>query len=128
MRWMIRCALLIAVLTLVAACAEESDPTAAIEGYLQAWVEGDEDRLVSLSCAEWEPQARIQSQSFAAAEATLEGLSCERSGEDGDAALVSCDGTIVMDYNGEIREWELETYRAVQEGGDWRFCGEADAQ
>lgn len=118
-------ALLLGVLLLAAACAEESDPSAAISSYLQAWVAGDEAQLISLSCAEWEPQARIQSQSFAAAEVTLEGLTCQRSGEDGDAALVSCDGTIVMDYNGEIREWELETYRAVQEGGEWRFCGEA---
>lgn len=118
-------ALLLGVLLLAAACAEESDPSAAISSYLQAWVAGDEAQLISLSCAEWEPQARIQSQSFAAAEVTLEGLTCQRSGEDGDAALVSCDGTIVMDYNGEIREWELETYRAAQEGGEWRFCGEA---
>ena len=118
-------ALLAGVLLLAAACAQESDPSAAVTGYMQAWVAGDEAKLVSLSCAEWEPQARIQSQSFAAAEATLEDLSCQRSGEDGDAALVTCAGKIVMDYNGEIREWELETYRAVQEGGDWRFCGEA---
>ena len=125
MRWMKLAALLAGVLLLAAACAEESDPSAAVSGYLQAWVAGDEAQLISLSCAAWEPQARIQSQSFVAAEATLEGLACQRSGEDGDAALVNCEGTIVMDYNGEIREWELETYRAVQEGGDWRFCGEA---
>jgi hypothetical protein len=118
-------ALLAGLLLLAAACAQESDPSAAVSAYLQAWVEGDEAKLTSLSCAAWEPQARIQSQSFAAAEAKLEGLACQKSGDDGDAALVSCDGTIVMDYNGEIREWELETYRAVQEGGEWRFCGEA---
>lgn len=117
--------LLLGVLLLAAACAEESDPSAAVTAYLQAWIAGDETQLISLSCAEWEPRARIQAQSFAAAEVTLEGLSCQRSGEEGDAALVSCDGTIVMDYNGEIREWALETYRAVQEGGEWRFCGEA---
>jgi hypothetical protein len=125
MRWLKLSALLLGVLLLAAACAEESDPSTAISSYLQAWVAGDEAQLISLSCAEWEPQARIQAQSFAAAEVTLEGLTCQRSGEDGDDALVSCDGTIVMDYNGEIREWELETYRAVQEGGEWRFCGEA---
>lgn len=123
MRKLIRALLLISVL-LLAACAEESDPSTAIEGYLQAWVDGDAERMASLSCADWESQVRIQSQSFVAAEAKLEGLSCQRSGSDGDVALVACDGTIVMDYNGEIREWTLETYRAVQEGGEWRFCGE----
>lgn len=123
MRWITRCVLIVLVLVL-AACAEEGDPSAAVAGYLQAWVDGDSERMASLSCADWESQVRIQSQSFAAAEATLEGLACERTGSEGDVALVSCDGKIVMDYNGEIREWALETYRAVQEGGDWRFCGE----
>jgi hypothetical protein len=125
MRWIKLIALLAGVLVLAAACAEESDPSAAIEGYLQAWVEGDAERMASLSCAAWESQVRIQSQSFAAAEATLDGLSCARSGDADNGALVTCEGKIVMDYNGEIREWELETYSAVQEGGDWRFCGEA---
>lgn len=125
MRTLILGALLAGVLLLAAACAEESDPSTVVSSYLQAWVAGDESQLISLSCADWESQARIQAQSFVAAEATLEGLACVRSGEEGGAAVVSCAGTIVMDYNGEIREWELESYRAVQEGGDWRFCGEA---
>jgi hypothetical protein len=55
----------------------------------------------------------------------LEGLSCQDAGNADNATLVSCTGKIKASYNGENQELDLSsrTYRAVQEGGDWRMCG-----
>ena len=40
------------------------------------------------------------------------------------SSVVSCTGEIEMDYNGEKRNFPLQTYRVVEEDGAWRFCGE----
>ncbi len=97
----------------------------AIEAYIQALVEQDANQLAILSCADWEASAQIELDSFTAVSAKLEGLSCQETGQEGDDILVSCNGMIVLDYNGEIQELDLSTrtYRARQEGGEWRMCG-----
>lgn len=117
--------LLGALLLLLAACAQD-DPADTVEAYLQARVDTDADTMASLSCAEWESQARVQAESFDAMNAELDGVRCSVAGEDGDFQLVSCEGQIVTTYNGESREWPLRTYRLAQEGGEWRMCGEAE--
>ncbi len=57
--------------------------------------------------------------------ATLDNVTCTKTGDDGDDALVTCAGQIVTTYNGENRSWDLGTYRMTQEDGEWKMCGEA---
>ena len=120
--------LLVVFTTLVlAACASSSDnaPVQAVEGYLNALVEKDANRLTTLSCGEWEEDALLELDSFQAVSARLEGLACEQTGTDGDTALVLCNGSIVATYNNEDQQLDLSvrTYQVVQEGGEWLVCG-----
>jgi hypothetical protein len=109
----------------LAACSQAGDPAAAMMKYLEARVAADADAIRGLSCAAWEGQAVMQADSFRAMNAELQDVTCAKSGEDGNAALVTCDGLIVTSYQGETREWELGTYRMTQEDGEWKMCGEA---
>ncbi len=106
-------------------CAQQSDPSEVVERYITARVEGDAGTLQSLSCAAWEAQAAIQAESFRAVDAELEGMDCQRTGEENGFAVVSCEGRIVTTYDGEEREWELGSYLVEQADGEWRLCGEA---
>lgn len=119
--------LLLGIVTL-AACAKDEKTTSAgvIEKYLKAKVSGDAEKLVSLSCAEWEANAELDAASFESVKAKIEDMSCKESGQDGSYTLVTCAGQIVVDYGGEVRNFNLgdTTYRALQEDGEWRMCGE----
>lgn len=110
----------------LSACATNNNaPAQAVEDYLDALVTKDADRLATLSCGDWEDDALLELDSFQAVTARLEGVSCEQTGTDGDAALVLCNGNIVATYNDEDQELDLSvrTYQVVQEGGDWLVCG-----
>ena len=117
---------IVAALVLTACSAGNQDaPAKAVEDYLNALVAKDADRLSTLSCGEWEDDALLELDSFQAVTARLEGLACERTGTDGDTALVLCKGNIVATYNNEDQELDLSvrTYQVVQEGGEWLVCG-----
>jgi hypothetical protein len=109
----------------LAACSGQDAPAQAIEAYLQALVEKDADRLVNLSCADWESDARVEVDSLEAVGARLEGVACQSASTEGDEALVTCTGSLMLTYDGEDRPLQLEgrTYSAVREGGDWLMCG-----
>jgi hypothetical protein len=113
------------VILALAACSQQDAPAQAIEAYLQALVDKDADRLVTLSCADWEEQATMEVDSFEAVSATLKDANCQTSGQEGDATLVTCTGSIVATYNDEQQELGLDrqVYRVVSEGGEWRMCG-----
>ena len=120
--------LMLAAALLLAACGGQSkgSPAAqAVEGYLQALVGKDLPKLSTLSCKDWESQATLEMDSFQAVTAQLEGLACKESGQDGDATLVTCEGSISATYNNEKQSLPLNTrsYKVVQEGGEWRVCG-----
>ena len=112
---------------ILSACAskDENAPAKAVEDYLTALVEKDENRLTTLSCSDWEDDALLELDSFQAVTARLEGLACEQTGTDGDTALVLCQGSIVATYNNEDQQLDLSvrTYQVVQEGGEWLVCG-----
>jgi hypothetical protein len=114
----------IVVITL-AACGQQDAPGKAVEAYYQALVDKDADLLVNLSCADWEEQATMEVDSFEAVSAELKDAKCQTSGEDGDAKLVTCTGSIIATYNDEQQTLSLDrhTYRVVSEGGEWRMCG-----
>lgn len=110
---------------LMAACQPQDAPAKAVERYLQAVVAKDADKAVTSSCASWEDSARQEIDSFKAVTVTLKDVTCASTGDDGDAKLVSCSGSMAVSYNAENREVSLQgkVYRVTQEGGDWRMCG-----
>src|SRR5688572_31740513 len=111
---------------LLVACASNADaPAKAVENYLNALVEKDEDRLSTLVCGTWEEDALIELDSFQAVTARLEDAACTQTGTDGETALVHCTGKIIASYDNEDQELDLSvrTYQVTQEGGDWLVCG-----
>ena len=114
------------LLVLLAACGGSKDTAAAIvEEYQNALVSQNSDLISNLSCEEWEQEAILELDSFQAVDASLEGLNCERVGDDGDVALVLCEGKIIASYNNEKQEIDLNvrTYEVIKVGGDMRVCG-----
>lgn len=107
----------------------DSGAVEVIERYLQARVDSDEDLLYEITCAELEAQIPMQAQSFAAVEASLQDMACALDGSEGDYTLVTCEGAFFIEYGEEQQDSEipLETYRAVEEGGEWKACGEGGA-
>ena len=96
-----------------------------VQSYLQARVQSDVDKMINLSCADWEAQARIEAASFKSMKATLDGVTCKDAGSDSNASLVACTGKIVTSYNGESRDWSVadKQFKVVQDRGEWRMCG-----
>lgn len=118
--------ILFILFAILAACSgDKSSAASVVESYIQSLVNGNADRLSTLSCKAWEADAKNELASFAAVKVSLDNLQCEESGKDGDTTLVSCTGKIVANYGAEVLEINLKdrTYRAVYEGGDWRMCG-----
>lgn len=112
-------------LLVLTACGQQDAPAQAVKGYLEALVAKDTTRVITLSCADWETQARTEADSFSSVAAELKDVNCQTSGEDGEAKLVSCTGAILATYQNEQQELSLDrqTYRVVFEGGEWRMCG-----
>ena len=112
---------------LLAACgtASAAGPEKAVEAYWTAMNAKDATRLSTLSCADWEPTALMELDSFQAVSTTLEGLTCAQTGTDGANALVNCQGKIVASYNGELQEFNLSarTYVVENSTGEWLVCG-----
>jgi len=54
----------------------------------------------------------------------IDGMACSRVGDESGDAVVRCQGKIVADYGAESNEFPLTTYRAKQENGVWKWCGE----
>jgi len=112
----------------LAACgsgAKTNTPAAAVEAYLNALVTKDANRLVNLSCTNWEAQAKQELDSFAAVQPSLKDLACQESSKEGNTSLVKCSGKIVANYNGEDVDIKLDDrlFQATDEGGEWRMCG-----
>ncbi len=111
----------------LSACADSGSASDAVEAYLRAKVEADADKMVSLACPAWEAQALEEAASFSAVRAELENITCEDRGESGDYTLVVCSGDLIIHYGGEEpRRQPLSgtTYRALEDGGEWKMCGE----
>ncbi|MBP1692498.1 MAG: hypothetical protein H6Q37_381 [Chloroflexi bacterium] len=97
----------------------------AVEGYLKALVAKDTNQVVNASCAAWEASARQELRTFDAVTVSLDKLSCNESGNEGEFALVACTGKIVANYGNEVLEINLNDriYKAIEESGEWRMCG-----
>lgn len=127
-------AVLVMVLSLIlAACGGSGgantgakNPAAtAVENYYKAMVAKDAAKVSNLSCKAFEPQALLEMDGFQAVKAELDGVACKEAGTDGSATLVSCTGKISLTYNTEKQSLDVsrQTYKVVQEGGDYRVCG-----
>ncbi len=105
--------------------APSGDPARRVEAYLQARVKGDVNQMIALSCAAWEPNARLEATSIQGRSPELDALSCQTGATEGSTAFVACTGKIVTSYDGERREFDLaeRQFRVVEEGGEWRMCG-----
>lgn len=118
--------LLLPIVLILASCSSEADPADVAMNYLIARLEANVDKLRDLSCADWESQVQLQAASFSSIDAHLEDATCKVGGKEGDQTVVECDGKIVYEYNGERNERELGNLLMVQEGGEWKVCGEAE--
>jgi hypothetical protein len=118
--------LTIVLLLVLTACAKEGSAPDTIQDYLKAKVASDADKLVDLACNEWEAQANADALSFKSVKAELKDMSCKENGKDGKYTLITCEGEIVAEYDGEQRSQSLSdtTYRALKEDGEWKMCGE----
>lgn len=105
----------------------ETDTSAqAVERYLQAKVDGNEEKIRELICAEKESTVAREASSFSSLnDRRIENMSCQRN--EG-ADTVTCTGQIVGSYGAgaEAKTFDLATYRVVQEDGDWKWCGETE--
>lgn len=124
------CILLCLLLMLSAAsCDNDGSPEGAaeaIEKYLRVKVEEkDADKLATLACAAWESEVGKDAKSLRDIETTLTEISCETAGTEGEHTLVECTGSIDAVYpGGDNRTLDPGgTYRARQEGGEWKMCG-----
>jgi hypothetical protein len=119
--------ILVVTSTLLLGCGGKSqdEQGAVVEAYLQAITEGDDNRIASVSCADWEETARGEVASFVGVKTRLEGVECTTRSTKDDKAVVDCQGKIVATYNDEDSNFPLEgrAYRVIREGGEWLVCG-----
>lgn len=117
--------ILLIILVACNSAAQTTDPAKAVEGYLAALVERDLNQMINRSCADWEAQARVEYDSFAAVKLNLQDLQCQTSGQEGEYTLIACTGSIIANYGAEDLQIDVanQTYRVRQEGGEWRMCG-----
>jgi hypothetical protein len=110
---------------LVTSCSSKADPADAVLNYLNALVNQDADAAVSLSCADWEEQAKLETDSLLSVEAVLNNVACQTLVSSASTAEVTCTGTIDMTYNDEIRsiDLNLRTYMMQYQTNEWLVCG-----
>jgi hypothetical protein len=103
----------------------ENPGAKAVQVYLQALVNQDLNRMITVSCGEWESQAKQEYDSFAAVKLKLNNLSCHEINREGDSSTVSCTGSIIANYGAEDLEIDIANriFKVVEEGGEWRMCG-----
>lgn len=112
---------------IIAACGAEKHPAArAVEDFIQALVDKDETRYISLTCGDYEADALLMYDAFSLVQTRLENLDCQAIEIVGDSASVACQGKIIASYSNEDQEFELSQnrYQVIQQGGEWLVCGE----
>ncbi len=122
--------LLLLLLSISVGCTSSparEEAARAVEGYLNALVGRDLNRMIQYSCAAWEAQARLEYNSFNAVALTSRDLHCETAELSGEQAQVKCQGVIIANYGAEDLEIDAaeQTYLVRYEGGEWRMCGYA---
>ncbi len=103
-------------------------PARAVERYLSAKISGDQDGIRAGLCSEMEETLERELHAFdSVTDAAIENMSCV---SDDPAAVtetaVRCEGEIVALYGTEETNFPLSAYRAVNEDGEWKWCGETE--
>ena len=122
------CGLVFLIAAILSGCsgASNSDPAArAVEKYLQSLAGRDLNQMITNACTAWEAQARQEYDSFSAVSLELNEVSCKSTGQEQAYTLVDCTGSIIANYGNEDLQIDVadQTFRVIQEGGDWRVCG-----
>ena len=125
---LLSCGPMILITVFITACngAINGDPAArAVERYLQSLAGRDLNQMITNSCTDWEAQARQEYDSFAAVRLELNEVRCKSTGPEQGYTVVDCTGSILANYGDEDLQIDVadQTFRVVQEGGDWRVCG-----
>jgi len=111
---------------ILAACTSQAGRGAAeaTESYITALAEKDKVMITNLSCKDWEESAILEIDGLLSVEAEVSDLSCDVTGNDSESTLVTCNGSLDLTYNDEIRAIDLSrrTYYLQEEGGQWRVC------
>lgn len=118
--------LILAVSLLLAACAtSDQGAVRAVETYLQALVEKDQDRLLAGICPAWEMDALLELDALSLIQTSLSDLACEQTGSENEQALVVCQGSIDATYGTEIQKFDLggRIFLVEKAGSDWLVCG-----
>lgn len=111
---------------LLAACSgNQGSPTQAIESYIQALADKDQDKLINITCNAWEEGALMELDSLTGVTAQVKDLACQAISEEDTESLVTCNGKLELNYSGELQELDLagRTWIARLEDGEWRACG-----
>jgi len=116
---------LIPLLTLPACIQSQDGGGAIVQAYLQALVDGNKDRMISLTCGDFQAEAILEFDSFQGVKSSLENVTCKQTGGDEKTKEVTCTGKISATYGNEIQEFDLssQTYRLNLEGQEWLICG-----
>lgn len=111
---------------LLAACAPTQTPASrAVESFLQALADKDESLMLSRVCTEYESGALLELDALAQVQTKLKDVSCQQVETDGDAALVTCNGSIASNYGSQFFSYGLtgRTYRVEEDGDHLLVCG-----
>jgi len=113
------------LLALFCACTTTEDPANQVVAYLNALVNHDANSAVALSCSDWEDKAKLEADSFLSVGTSLNNVKCQTVRFDDMTAEVSCNGTIEMTYDNEIRsiDLSLRKYSLKKQAGAWLVCG-----
>ena len=112
----------------LAACSKKSKSSEIVqpvEAFYNAIVSQNRDRIGSIACAEWEEKGSKEVDAFMGVKSELKDFSCSVKEENGNEAVVVCQGSIASSYGAEILNFPLEnrTHKVIKEQGEWRICG-----
>lgn len=118
---------LVVLILLASACASgpSAPPEAAVPSYLQALLNGDAEAVFRAVCPQWEDGAQRDLDAFSGVTGSLQDARCTRAGISGSYTLVTCTGTMQINYRGELRDRPLagQVYRVVEIDNTWKMCG-----
>ncbi|MEW6717991.1 MAG: hypothetical protein AB1345_10880 [Chloroflexota bacterium] len=128
MLWKYRIVWLVVVAAMLfsASCGGAVDSSEkVVKAYLQALTAKDAARVSELVCADWQAVAVQELEILQEVETRLEDLACQQSGVEGEMALVTCRGNIIVTSDNEEYELDLSlrVYKVVQTNGEYRVCG-----
>ena len=97
----------------------------AAEAYLKALAGKDENAFSQWICPNWEMDAFLEFDAYSGMETQLDHVACSQTGTQDGAALVSCQGKILLSYGAEQQQVDLSqrTYRLVSQSSNWQVCG-----